>query len=100
MRAPENRNDEFTRSAYKLRDRMLRSKSGWGEAHLRKLYEAFGFVGRDVGDHVCYYHPRFPQIRGQVPRHRHLRDYVVADALDAVDELLRLCGEESHEEES
>ncbi len=33
-----------------------------------------------------------PELRGQVPRHRTLRDYVVADAVATIDELLRLEG--------
>jgi hypothetical protein len=83
---------DYPRSAFKLLDRMRRNKSGWGEQHLRKLYTGFRFVARDVGDHVHYRHPQHPQLRGQVPRHRTLRDYVVADAISTIDELLRIEG--------
>ena len=88
----------FPRSALRLFERVRRNKSGWGESHLRKLYEGFGFVARDVGDHVHYRHPDHLGLRGQVPRHRSLRDYVVADAVAAIDELLRLDAEEDHDE--
>jgi hypothetical protein len=92
--------DDVSRSVQKLRDRMKRSKSGWGQAHLRKLYEGFGFVGRDVGDHTCYYHPRHSHLRGIVPRHRTVRDYVVAGALEAIDELLGMAEGDSLEDGS
>ena len=85
------------RSALKLLERMRRSRSGWGESHLRKLFEGFGFVARDVGNHVHYRHPDHPELRGQVPRHRSLRDYVTADAVAAIDELLRLEAEEDRD---
>jgi hypothetical protein len=88
----------FTRSALRLLERVRRNKSGWGESHLSKLYEGFGFVARDVGNHVHYRHPDHPQVGGQVPRHRSLRDYVVADAVATIDELLRVEAEEDREE--
>jgi len=93
------RTDGYAKSVLKLLSRMRRSKSGYGESQLRKLYEGFGFIGRDKGDHVFYYHPDYPRVRGLVPRHRHLRDYVVSDAIDAIDELLALREEEANEEE-
>ena len=96
MTAVDDRGSAYSRSAHKLLDRMRQSRSGWGEAEVRKLYDRFGFVGRDVGDHVCYYHPFHRDLHGQVPRHRSLRDYVVDDAVDAIDELLRREGEESN----
>ena len=88
----------FPRSAFKLLARMRRNKSGWGESQLRKLYEGFGFVARDVGNHVHYRHPDHPELRGQVPRHRSLRDYVAAGAVATIDELLRREAEEDHEQ--
>lgn len=88
----------FPRSSIKLLERMRRNRSGWGESHLRKLYEGFGFVARDVGNHVHYRHPDHSELRGQVPRHRSLRDYVVADAVATIDALLRLEAKEDHEQ--
>lgn len=90
----------YPRSVHKLLDKMRRSRYGWGEVQLRKLYEGFGFAGRDVGDHVCYHHPSHPDLRGQVPRHRSLREYVVSDAIEAVEELLRRDGKEAGDEGS
>jgi len=92
--------DAYPKSARKLYERMRRNKSGWGEKQVRKLYEGFGFVARDVGNHVHYRHSDYPQLRGQVPRHRSLRDYVVADAVATIDELLRLQGGEPREQGS
>lgn len=92
--------EAFPKSARKLLERMRRNRSGWGEAHARKLYESFGFIARDVGNHVHYRHPDYLRLRGQVPRHRSLRDYVVADAVATIDELLRLQGEEQREQGS
>ena len=89
MSAQDAGGGAHSRSAAKLLERMRRSRFGWGEAQLRTLFEGFGFAGRDVGDHVCYHHPSHPDLRGMVPRHRSLREYVVSDAIDAVDELLR-----------
>jgi len=95
MTVEDGTGSTYPRSAHKLLGRMRRSRYGWGEGQLRKLYEGFGFEGRDVGNHVCYYHPSHPDLRRQVPRHRDLREYVVADAIDAVEELLRREGEET-----
>ena len=85
-------------NALKQLGRMRRNNSGWGESHLRKLPEGFGFVAHDVGSQVHYRHPDHPELRGQVPRHRSLRDYVAADAVAAIDELLRLDPEEAHDQ--
>jgi len=100
MTVEDGRGEVHPRSVHKLLDKMRRSRYGWGEVQLRKLYEGFGFAGRDVGNHVCYHHPSHPDLRGQVPRHRSLREYVVADAILAIEELLRREGEETDDEGS
>ena len=92
--------EKYPKSARKLLARMRRNRSGWGEAQVRKLYEGFGFIARDVGNHVHYRHPEHSGLRGQVPRHRSLRDYVIADAVATIDELLRLQGEGQSEDGS
>ncbi len=43
-----------------LLDKMRVSKNGWGASDLRRLYESFGFVGKEASNHTIYKHPSDP----------------------------------------
>ena len=79
-------------AATKLRARMARTTSGWRARDLDRLYRGFGFVARNRGPHVVYFHPRFPTLTAAVTRSSGAlpRGYVetALDLLDRLDEFI------------
>jgi len=73
----------------KLLGRMRRSRHGWGQKDLRRVYESYGFVAHERRNHVFYNHPDHSGVRGSVPRHGNLRSWVVDMAIEAIDEVRR-----------
>ncbi|CAN5812510.1 hypothetical protein BH23GEM7_BH23GEM7_14200 [soil metagenome] len=62
--------------------RMMRSKAGWGQADLERLYLSFGFDKREGGKHSVYVHPADPrQLRATVARHTSLPTGYVQTAI-------------------
>jgi len=80
---------QHSRTAFGLLTRMRRTAAGWTFTDLDRLYAGFGFVRRDGGAHTVYRHPDHPSLRAVVPRHRGSKSWVVRDAVQLVDELLR-----------
>ena len=76
--------------AEKLLEQMRNSKSNWKRADLDTLYEGFGFVISHGGNHDIVKHPKFPQLRGTLPRHRVLAKGYVEFAVKLVGRLLEL----------
>lgn len=53
--------------------RMMRTKAGWGQPDLDRLYLSFGFDKREGGKHTVYTHRADPQhLRATVGRHKPL----------------------------
>ncbi len=76
--------------AEKLLERMRHSKSNWKRADLDKLYAGFGFDILHGSNHDIVKHPRFPQLRTTLPRHRELARGYVEYAVKLIDRLLEL----------
>ncbi|MGI8926461.1 MAG: hypothetical protein ACR2HN_07410 [Tepidiformaceae bacterium] len=58
------------RAATRLLEQMRRSKSGWGQDDLDKLYLGFGPERHEGSRHRVYIHPRYPAgLRAAVARH-------------------------------
>lgn len=74
-------------SADKLFIRMLQSKTGWGFNDLDSLYRGFGFEVREGGKHTMYIHPKFPELRATVARHRSLPVGYIQHALQLIEKL-------------
>ena len=84
------RHGGFSRAAWALLERMRRTPAGWSSRDLARLYQGFGFVKRDTGDHTVYYHPVHREVRATVPRGRSLKSWVARDAVSVVDRLVSL----------
>lgn len=76
--------------AEKLLEQMKNSKSNWKRADLDTLYEGFGFVIKHGGNHDIVKHPKFPELRATLPRHRQLAKGYVEFAVKLVEKLLEL----------
>ncbi|MCC6300160.1 MAG: hypothetical protein IT314_12750 [Anaerolineales bacterium] len=76
--------------AEKLLEQMKNSKSNWKRADLDTLYEGFGFVIKHGGNHDIAKHPKFPELRATLPRHRQLAKGYVEFAVKLVAKLLEL----------
>ena len=76
--------------AEKLLEQMRNSKSNWKRADLDTLYEGFGFVISHGGNHDIAKHPKFPELRATLPRHRQLARGYVEFAVKLIDKLLEL----------
>lgn len=76
--------------AEKLLEQMKNSKSNWKRADLDTLYEGFGFVIKHGSNHDIYKHPKFPELRATLPRHRQLAKGYVEFAVKLVEKLLEL----------
>lgn len=76
--------------AEKLLEQMKNSKSNWKRADLDTLYEGFGFVIKHGGNHDIYKHPKFPELRATLPRHRQLAKGYVEFAVKLIEKLLEL----------
>lgn len=57
-----------------LLERMRRTRSGWGENDLDRLYRSFGFqeITRPRAPHRVYVHPDYLDLRSTVARKRSL----------------------------
>lgn len=74
--------------AWKLYDKMMASKAGYGEGDFETLYSGFGFHSREGRDRV-YYHPDHPDLPpAMVGRHRVLSKAYADTALKRVGELV------------
>jgi hypothetical protein len=93
----DGRIPRYSRGAVTLLERMRRTPAGWTFADFERLYSGFGFVSRNRGAHTVYFHPRYPWLRGSVPRHRVLKTWVTRKAIALIDEFLRL-QEAEHEQ--
>lgn len=71
-------------------EQMRVSKHGWGASDLRRLYEGFGFVGREGRRHTIYKHPLYPFLRATVARHNKLAVGYIQDAVKLIDKLKEL----------
>lgn len=78
------------REAEKILARMRASKADWGCTDLERLYLGFGFEMEQGSRHTMFIHPRYPQLRATVGRHRSLAVGYVHHAISTIDELLRL----------
>jgi len=80
---------------------MRESKAGWTADDLNTLYLGFGFDSRKGGKHTVYSHPRFPELRATVTRHRSLPIGYIQTAIKLIDQLKELeagaKGESKHE---
>lgn len=77
--------------ASKLLEQMQKSKAGWKPVDLHRLYEGFGFIIKQGGNHEVVTHPDFKEIKpSYIPRHRKLAVYVVVTAINRVEQLIQL----------
>ena len=80
--------------AQKLLERMRNSKSSWKRRDLDSLYSGYGFLISHGRKHDIVRHPKYPQLRTTLPRHKTLAKGYVEMAIKLVDNLLSL--EESY----
>jgi hypothetical protein len=73
-------------SAAKLLEKIRRSKNGWGQADLHKVYIGHGFQCRKGSKHLVYWHPEFPDLRATVARHNSLPVGYFETAIEKIDE--------------
>lgn len=73
-----------------LLERMRRTRSGWSEVDLDKLYRSFGFreITRPRAPHRVYVHPEHPDLRATVARKKSLPKGYVTTAVRLIDRLL------------
>ena len=76
--------------AEKILVRMRGTKHGWGYEDLKHLYLGFGFEIDEGGKHALFIHPKYPQLRATVGRHRSLAVGYVQYAIRTIDELQKL----------
>jgi hypothetical protein len=74
----------------KLLEQMKNSKSNWKRNDLDRLYEGFGFIIKHGGNHDIVKHPKYPQLRATLPRHREIAKVYVECAVKLIDTLLEL----------
>ena len=82
-----NHNSHIMSQADKLLERMKNSKAGWGADDLHALYVGFGFEFREGGRHVIYIHPKFPELRATVARHKTLAIGYIQHAISLIEKL-------------
>lgn len=73
-----------------LLERMRRTRSGWGEDDLDRLYRSFGFreITRPRAPHRVYVHPDYPDLRATVARKKSLPKGYATTAVRIIDKLL------------
>lgn len=73
-----------------LLERMRRTRSGWGEDDLDRLYRSFGFreITRPRAPHRVYVHPDHPDLRATVARKKSLPKGYATTAVRLIDKLL------------
>ena len=84
------RANTVTSKAEKLLEKMRQSKSNWKRKDIETLYLGFGFIIKAGRNHDIVKHPEFPELRQTLPRHKKLAKGYVKDAVNLVDDLLRL----------
>lgn len=73
---------------YDLLERMRRSKSGWKERDLDRLYTGFGFEREEGSKHILYVHSTYPWLRATVSRSSHLKIAYFTKAVQLIDALI------------
>lgn len=74
--------------------RMVRSKTGWGQRDLERLYLSFGFDMREGGNHTLYSHPADRRVlRATVARHSPLPIGYIQTAIKLIRHLKEITGE-------
>lgn len=68
---------------------MRRTKTGWSQTDFKSLYEHYGFVAKEGGNHTTYIHQQHGII-AQVPRHRKLKECYAETAVENIDMHLAL----------
>lgn len=76
--------------AEKLLARMRGSKAGWTADDLDRLYKGYGVHSKQGGKYTLYIHPRFPELRATVTRHRSLPIGYVQTAIRQIERLIEL----------
>ena len=73
-----------------LLERMRRTRSGWGEDDMDRLYRSFGFreITRSRAPHRVYVHPNYPDLRATVARKSSLPKGYATTAVRLIDKLL------------
>ncbi len=73
-----------------LLERMRRTRSGWGEDDLDRLYRSFSFreITRPRAPHRVYVHPAHPDLRATVARKKSLPKGYPTTAVRIIDQLL------------
>jgi hypothetical protein len=73
-----------------LLERMRRTRSGWGEDDMDRLYRSFGFreITRSRAPHRVYVHPDYPDLRATVARKSSLPKGYATTAVRLIDKLL------------
>ncbi len=69
---------------------MRRTRSGWGEDDLDRLYSSFGFreITRARAPHRVYVHPKYQDLRATVARKKSLAKGYATTAVRTIDKLL------------
>ncbi len=70
-----------------LLDAMRQSQANWSRRDLIALYEGFGFAIKHGKRHDVVYHPKYPDLRATVPRHRDLAKAYFKEAVKLIDRL-------------
>lgn len=68
-------------------EKMRNTKAGWGPDDLHALYIGFGFEFREGRGHTIYIHPKYPELRATVARHRSLAIGYIQTAISLIDKL-------------
>ena len=84
----------------KLLEKMRASTAGWGQHDFQRLYEGYGFLRREGGNHTFYSHADFPQLTATVARHNELPNVYAQTALTLLDQLLKLQEQKRAEEQT
>jgi hypothetical protein len=73
-----------------LLERMRRTRSGWGEDDMDRLYRSFGFreITRSRAPHRVYVYPDYPDLRATVARKSSLPKGYATTAVRLIDKLL------------
>jgi len=83
--------------AEKLLGQMRASKAGWTANDLETVYCGYRFDAKEGGKHRLYVHPKYPELRATVTRHKSLPIGYVHTAIKLIDRLLELEKGEKHE---
>lgn len=84
--------------AQRLLERMRQSKADWKRADLDRLYNGFGFLITHGANHDIVKHPKYPNLRTTLPRHRTLARGYVEFAVKLIDTLIELEAQEDKDE--